>query len=174
MHYWAQSWRLNPWDFRVVSATRERYGDQRIPAGSTAEDWPFDYAELEPYYDQVEYTVGISGQAGNVRGRINSAGNIFEGARQREYPMRPLRASPFTDLMGEAARQTGLNRSRVRRQSPLSSMMAGRPVSTTVLHSGGCHVQAKSSTAFTTIPKAVETGNLDVVTFCPGDQHRHR
>ena len=28
----------------------------------------------------------------------------------------------------------------------------------------GCHVQAKSSTAFTTIPKAVETGNLEVVT----------
>ncbi len=26
LHYWAQSWRLNPWDFKVVSATTERYG----------------------------------------------------------------------------------------------------------------------------------------------------
>ena len=30
---------------------------------------------------------------------------------------------------------------------------------------GGCHVQAKSSTAVTTIPKALDTGNLEVVTF---------
>ncbi len=26
LHYWAQSWRLNPWDFRVVSETTRRYG----------------------------------------------------------------------------------------------------------------------------------------------------
>ena len=63
MHYWAQSWRLNPWDFNVVSATRERYGVNRIPADSTVEDWPFGYEELEPYYEKVEYAVGISGQA---------------------------------------------------------------------------------------------------------------
>ncbi len=24
LHYWAQSWRLNPWDFRVVSETTRR------------------------------------------------------------------------------------------------------------------------------------------------------
>ena len=30
---------------------------------------------------------------------------------------------------------------------------------------GGCHVQAKSSTAVTVVPKAIDTGNLEVVTF---------
>jgi gluconate 2-dehydrogenase alpha chain len=50
MHYWAQSWRLNPWDFNVVSATKERYGDHRLPAGTTVEDWPITYDDLEPYY----------------------------------------------------------------------------------------------------------------------------
>jgi len=25
LHYWAQSWRLNPWDFKVVSETTRRY-----------------------------------------------------------------------------------------------------------------------------------------------------
>ena len=84
MHYWAQSWRLNPWDFQVVSATKSRYGEDRIPIGSTVEDWPFGYEELEPYYEKVEFAVGISGQAGNVKGKINSAGNIFEGERQSE------------------------------------------------------------------------------------------
>ena len=166
MHYWAQSWRLNPWDFKVASATRERYGSDRIPPGSTVEDWPFGYEELEPCYDKVEYAVGISGQAGNVRGRLNSAGNIFEGERQREYPMGPLRSSPFVDLMSEAARKLDWNPF----QGPAaitSELYDGRPPCQYhgFCNRGGCHVQAKSSTAFTTIPKAVDTGNLDVVTF---------
>ena len=55
MHYWAQSWRLNPWDFKVVSETTRRYGSSRIPAGSTVEYWPFGLEELEPYYDRAEY-----------------------------------------------------------------------------------------------------------------------
>ena len=76
MHYWAQSWRLNPWDFKVVSATRDRYGADRIPTGSTVEDWPFGYDELEPFYEKVEFAVGISGQAGNVRGKINATAQI--------------------------------------------------------------------------------------------------
>ena len=166
MHYWAQSWRLNPWDFNVVSATRERYGADRIPAGSTVEDWPFGYEELEPFYEKVEYSVGISGQAGNVKGSINKAGNIFEGERQNEYPMRPLRSSPFTELMGDAARKLDWNPF----QGPAaitSELYDGRPPCQYhgFCNKGGCHVQAKSSTAFTTIPKAIDSGNLDVVTF---------
>jgi gluconate 2-dehydrogenase alpha chain len=39
--YSAQSWRLSPWDFKVGSETRRRYGASRIPKGSTVEDWPF-------------------------------------------------------------------------------------------------------------------------------------
>ena len=30
LHYWAQSWRLNPWDFKTVSETTRRYGAHRI------------------------------------------------------------------------------------------------------------------------------------------------
>ena len=82
LHYWAQSWRLNPWDFKVVSETTRRYGASRIPKGSTVEDWPFGYDELEPYYDKIEYEVGVSGQAGNINGTIDPRGNMFEGAAQ--------------------------------------------------------------------------------------------
>ena len=104
LHYWAQSWRLNPWDFKVVSETTRRYGASRIPKGSTVEDWPFGLEELEPYYDKVEYEIGVSGKAGNIRGRIDRGGNTFEGARMREYPMPPLRGTGFTELMAGAAR----------------------------------------------------------------------
>jgi gluconate 2-dehydrogenase alpha chain len=71
LHYWAQSWRLNPWDFKVVSETTRRYGASRLPKGSTVEDWPFGLEELEPYYDKVEHEVGVSGQAGNIDGVID-------------------------------------------------------------------------------------------------------
>src|SRR5262250_3668425 len=109
LHYWAQSWRLNPWDFRVVSGTTRRYGASRIPKGSTVEAWPFGLEELEPYYDKVEREVGVSGQAGNIIGVIDSRGNIFEGMRRRDYPMPPLHGTEFTERMAGAARKLSWN-----------------------------------------------------------------
>ena len=165
LHYWGQSWRLNPWDFRVVSETTRRYGRGRIPANSTVEDWPFGYEELEPYYDTVEYEVGVSGNAGNVNGTIDPRGNIFEGPRSRPYPMPALRGTGFTEHMGEAARGLGWH------PFPGPAAINSRPYegrSGCVYHGfcsrGGCHVDAKSSTAVSTIPKAQATGNFGVVT----------
>ena len=166
MHYWAQSWRLNPWDFNVVTETRNRYGVDRIPSGSTVEDWPFGYDELEPYYEKVEYTIGVSGQAGNLQGKKISGGNIFEGERRRDYPMKPLRSSPFTKLMDTAAR--GLNWDPFQGPAAITTeLFDGRPPCQYhgFCNKGGCHVQAKSSTAVTVVPKAIDTGNLEVVTF---------
>src|SRR5712692_146073 len=80
LHYWAQSWRLNPWDFKVVSETTRRYGASRIPKGSTVEDWPFGLEELEPHYEKVEYELGVSGKAGNPV-LISSAGETFGSTR---------------------------------------------------------------------------------------------
>ncbi|MDX1491671.1 MAG: GMC family oxidoreductase, partial [Pseudohongiellaceae bacterium] len=165
LHYWAQSWRLNPWDFKTVSATTQRYGAHRIPRNSTVEDWPISYEDLEPFYDRVEYALGVSGVAGNIAGKINNDGNIFEGARSRDYPMGPLRSSEFTDMMGSAARRLGWNpfqgpaaiNSEVYGQRP-GCMYHG------YCNRGGCHVNAKSSTAVTTIPEAMKSGLLDVVT----------
>jgi gluconate 2-dehydrogenase alpha chain len=107
LHYWAQSWRLNPWDFKVVSETKRRYGASRIPQGSTVEDWPFGLDDLEPFYDKVEYEVGVSGQAGNIDGKIDPRGNRFEGPRKRAYPMPPLRSTEFLEKMTAAARTLG-------------------------------------------------------------------
>src|SRR5215510_5978682 len=107
VHYMAQSWRLSPWDFKVRSETIRRYGASRIPPGSTIENWPFDYNELEPYYDKVEYAIGVSGNAGNIAGKMDERGNIFEGPRRREYPMPALRSTGFTEKMTAAAQSLG-------------------------------------------------------------------
>jgi len=165
VHYWAQSWRLNPWDFKVVSETARRYGTARIPKGSTVEDWPFGLEELEPYYDKVEYEVGVSGKAGNIGGQIDPRGNIFEGPRKREYPMPPLRGTGFTERMAAAAKSLGWHAF----PGPAainSQVYDSRPAC--VYHGycnrGGCHLNAKNSTAASTIPKAQDTGRLKVVT----------
>ena len=165
LHYWGQSWRLNPWDFKVVSETTRRYGASRIPAGSTVEDWPFGLEALEPYYDLVEYEVGVSGQAGNINGTIDSRGNRFEGPRRRDYPMPPLRGTGFTELMTDAARRLDWH------PFPGPAAVNSQPYqnrAACVYHGfcsrGGCHVDAKSSTAVSTIPMAQETGHLSVVT----------
>jgi len=165
LHYWAQSWRLNPWDFHVVSETTRRYGRSRVPAGSTVEDWPFGYDELEPYYDKVEWETGVSGKGGNIKGALDPKGNVFEGPRQRDYPMPPLRPTGFTDLMAAAARSLGwkpfagpaqINSRTFQDRSPC--MYHG------FCNRGGCHVDAKNGTSVTTIPRAQKTGRFTVVT----------
>ncbi len=162
VHYWAQSWRLNPWDFIVVSGTRQRYGAGRIPTGSTVEDWPFGLEELEPYYDKVEQEIGVSGKAGNIEGKIDRLGNIFEGPRKHEYPMPPLRSTGFIDVMTAAARTLGWHPF----PGPAAiNSQAYQNRSTCMYHGfcnrGGCPVDAKNSTAVTTIPKAQATGRLE-------------
>jgi gluconate 2-dehydrogenase alpha chain len=165
LHYWAQSWRLNPWDFRVVSETTRRYGASRLPKGTTVEDWPFGLDELERYYDAIEYEVGISGQAGNISGVVDQRGNIFEGPRKRGYPMPPLRSTDFTERMTAAARRLGWH--------PFPGPAAvnsetydDRPGCQYhgFCNRGGCHVSAKNSTAVSTIPKALATKRLEVIT----------
>ena len=165
LHYWAQSWRLAHWDFTVVSETTRRYGRARVPAGSTVEDWPFGYDELEPYYDRVEHEIGVSGQAGNILGTIDRRGNLFEAPRTRAYPMPPLRSSGYLDRMTGAAKALGwhpfpgpaaINSERY--QDRLPCMYHG------FCNRGGCHVDAKNGPNVTTIPRAQKSGKLKVVT----------
>ncbi|MGD8289034.1 MAG: GMC family oxidoreductase [Gemmatimonadota bacterium] len=165
LHYWAQSWRLNPWDFKVVSETTRRYGASRLPAGSTVEDWPLDYEELEPFYDRVEYAIGVSGQAGNLQGRIDERGNKYEAPRRREYPMPPLRWTAFNERMADSARGLGWHPF----PGPAainSTAYQGRPGCGYhgFCNKGGCPLDAKNSPHLTTIPRALDTGNLRVVT----------
>ncbi len=49
----AQAWRYMPQDFKM----RSTYG---APVGSSLEDWPITYDDLEPFYDKAEYEIGVS------------------------------------------------------------------------------------------------------------------
>ncbi len=163
IHYHAQSWRLKPWDFKTVSEVKRRYGASYLPKGSTVEDWPLSYDDLEPYYDTVEHEVGVCGKAGNIKGVLDPVGNVYEGPRQREYPMPPLRTCDYLEHMKAAARSLGWK--------PFHSPAAinsqprnGRPACGYhgYCDRGGCHLRAKNSTSFSTIPEALKTKNLTI------------
>ncbi len=164
IHWTCQSWRLMPWNFNQRSETIRRYGAGALPVGSTLTDWPLDYEELEPYYDKVEFLHGVSGKAGNLGGTIDPRGNVFEGARGREYPLPPLRRTGFTEFMADAARRLGWH------PFPGPSAIRSQPyngLSACDYHGfctwGGCHVNAKGSTNLTAIPMAEATRNLEVI-----------
>src|ERR1035437_8665269 len=110
IHWNGQNWRFLPTDFTIRSQTEARYGKNFIPADMTIQDWGVTYDDLEPYYDKFEYLCGISGQAGNVQGKIQSGGNPFEGPRARGYPLPPLKRIYATVLFDKAAKDVGLTR----------------------------------------------------------------
>lgn len=107
VHWNGQTWRFLPDDFLIRSHTEERYGKDFIPEDMSIQDWGVTYEELEPYYDKFEYLCGVSGEAGNIRGEIQTRGNPFEGARSREYPLHALKRSAATLLFDKAARDVG-------------------------------------------------------------------
>src|SRR5580698_8230648 len=163
IHYWASAWRLKPWDVRTKSETIKRYGAGALPKGSTLEDWPIGYDELEPYYDIIEHQVGVSGKAGNIKGVLDPAGNVHEGPREREYPMPALRGTEYTEHMMATAKKMGLNA--FHGPSAINSQnYNGRPGC--VYHGycgrGGCHISAKNSTAVSTIPAARKFKNFTI------------
>jgi len=108
-HWNGQTWRFLPDDFRIRSHMIERYGEGIMPEGHQIQDWPMSYEELEPFYDEFERCLGISGKAGNLKGQTQPGGNPFEGSRSNEYPTPPLKQGYSQELFMKAASGMGLH-----------------------------------------------------------------
>lgn len=172
IHWAAQTWRFYPSDMQYRTHHLERYGADRIPEGATIQDWPLTYDELAPYYDRMEYDIGISGQAGNLSGTIIPGGNPFEGPRQKPYPLPPLVRSVAADMFADACNGLGLHPF----PQPAAILSeAYRDISGRVrsgcLYCGfctryGCEVDSKASANASHIPLALDTGNYEIRTNC--------
>lgn len=165
LHWGGASWRHRQSDFTMKSLIVERFGADALPADSTMVDWPLGYSDLEPYYDKVEWELGVSGVAGNVGGTRSPEGNPVEEPRQRGYPMPALRRAAADDRFREACRRLGYQAF----QQPAA--IASVPykslspcVSCGFCHGYLCHVDAKQSSRVTSVAAAMATGNLDVRT----------
>jgi gluconate 2-dehydrogenase alpha chain len=106
-HWGAQFPRFLPDCFEILTSTTEKYGAKRLPEGHSIQDWGITWKDIEPYYTRADKLCGVSGKAGNIQGKIDPAGNVFEGARSEEYPVPPHKNPYFASLFHEAAKSLG-------------------------------------------------------------------
>ena len=106
-HWAGKSPRLLPDSFELLSRTTEKYGSKRLPEDHSIQDWGITYDELEPYYTRSDILMGLSGKAGNIRGKQIEGGNIFEGWRSAEYPTPPTKIPYFSALFRDTAKSLG-------------------------------------------------------------------
>jgi gluconate 2-dehydrogenase alpha chain len=107
IHWSALLWRFLPTDFRIRSVLADRYGADSIPDTMTIQDWPVSYDDIEPHYDRFEKLCGVSGQAGNLHGKMVAGGNPFEGPRGENYPNKPIKTAVAPAMFGTAAQDLG-------------------------------------------------------------------
>src|SRR5579863_8826374 len=146
--YGGSSWRHLPYEFREASY------DHTIPSGTGMADWPVSYEELEPYYTQAEWEMGISGL------RVNSP---FVAPMTKDYPVPPMPLKSSGALMKTAASKLGLTVV----PGPLaiiSQPYMGRQacVNCGICSGYGCQVKARSSSAVTVLPIAIKTGRCEL------------
>ena len=170
IHWAAQTWRFYPTDYQYRTHHIERYGEEKLPEGNRIRDWPLTYAELEPHYTQMEYDIGITGNAGNLNGEILAGGNPFEGVRSKPYPLPPLVASIPARMFTEACNQLGHHPFR-QPAAILSEAYQGLALQprSGCLYCGfctryGCEVDAKASANNIHMPVAMATGRYEIRT----------
>ena len=149
--YGAQAWRYMPQDFRLKST----YGHVE---GSTLDDWPISYDELEPYYEKVEWQVGVSG---------DNTGNPFIGHRNKNYPMPGFEYNRESRYLSEVCKKMGLHPFPV---PMLRNSIAYNGRAACIRNHSccgyACPVDAKNGSHNTVIPVAMKTGNCEVRTSC--------
>jgi gluconate 2-dehydrogenase alpha chain len=106
-HWSAVCPRFLPDCFELLSRSTEKYGASRLPEDHSIQNWGISYDELEPHYTRADLLLGISGKAGNIRGKQFEGGNIFEGWRSAEYPTPATKIPYLSAMFAEAAKSLG-------------------------------------------------------------------
>jgi len=149
--YGAMAWRFMPEDFKM----RSTYGHVE---GSTLEDWPISYDDLEPYYEKAEWEIGVAG---------DDSQNPFAPPRKRGYPMPAFENNQEGQVLAAACKRLGLHPFPIpmlRNSIPYK----GRPacIRNRTCVGFACPVDAKNGTQNTVIPQALATGSCEVKVHC--------
>ena len=140
LHYTAYTVRAQPADLRL----KTEFG--------VGEDWPFDYATLEPYYDEVEATVGVSGPS-----------PYPWGPPRTPYPLKPLPLNGAAQLMQRGCDALGLRTSPAANAALSGSYSSDGTAFRPACHAcgfcqAGCATGAKGSADVTWLPLARAAG----------------
>ena len=145
--YGASSWRHLPWEFQEASL----FGTM---VGTGIADWPITYDEIEPFYTQAEWEIGISGP--NIKTPLLAP-------MSKGYPMEPLPLKSSGALFQVAAKNLNLT------VVPNVAAIITKPwngraacINCGMCSGYGCQVKARSSSAVALLPYAVATGNCEI------------
>ncbi len=143
LHFSGEAHRIHPESLKMKS----RFG--------VAADWPIDYAELEPYYNNAEKLIGVAGPKGDSI-RI----------RSQPYPLDPHCLSYASKKIREGCRKLGL--SWVANPVAILSKPYDKRLFCNYCANcnRGCPRSDKGSVDVTFIKKAAASGNCTIKTGC--------
>jgi choline dehydrogenase-like flavoprotein len=141
--------RMKPNDFKLLTV----YGPVK---GANIVDWPVNYDDMEPYFDRVEKTVGVSGRVVNH--------STLEPRSNSSFPYPPLAENVVSRWIDTAADKLGYKAVPVPR-AILSLPEKGRSscVYSNYCGSYGCSSDAKGSSRVALLNKALATGNCTIL-----------
>jgi len=132
--------RAHPDDFR----RRSLEGD--VP-GAELRDWPIGYAELEPWYEEVEHDLQVAGPT-----------SYPWGPRRTRYPQREHELNACAEVLVEGCTRLGIPVA----PAPIATLSAPHRDRVPCVYRGfcnyGCTTNAKSSVLVTYIPRAIRAG----------------
>jgi len=152
LHYNAKFPRFWKQDFKQLSALGPIGGAQ-------VADWPIDYEDLAPFYDQVERQTGVQGDRDLMPERT-----LEQSPRSGQFAMEPNPITYASTLLAEAADRIGYE-TYPQPAAVNSRRFKGRPACNSCgLCSGfGCPINARGDALVSWLNPAVRSGRVRVI-----------
>jgi choline dehydrogenase-like flavoprotein len=152
LHYNAKTPRFWKQDFKTLSLLGPVDGAQ-------VADWPIDYEDLEPFYDIVEYRVGIQGDRSKIPART-----LDQSPRRRDFVMPPNPTGNAAALLAQGAELMGFT-AYPYPAAVNSREFDGRPACNSCgMCSGfGCAINARGDALVSWLNPALRTGRVRVI-----------
>ena len=142
--------RLKPKDFKLLS----EFGEIE---GANVVDWVSDYAEFEPYYEEVERLVGVSGE---VTPYVH-----HEPRSTKSFPYPPLEEQPISTKIDQACKKLGY----VPYKTPRAILSKPKEKRSNCYYSNycgsyGCSSGAKGSARASLLQPMLQKKNFKIIT----------
>lgn len=152
LHYNAKFPRFWKQDFHTLS-------DLGPQDGAQVANWPIQYEDLAPFYDEVEARIGVQGDVSLMPAR-----SLEQAPRSGDFPMRPNPTGYAARLLAAGAQNVGWN------PFPYpaavnSEVFDGRPAcnSCGLCSSFGCPINARGDALVSYLNPAMLTGRVRVI-----------
>ena len=152
LHYNAKTPRFWKQDFTQLS-------DLGPVEGAQVADWPIGYDDLAPFYDLVEYRIGVQGDRRRIPART-----LEQSPRRRPFVMPPNPTGHAASLVAEGASRLGFE------AYPYPAAVNSRPFdgrpacnSCGMCSGFGCSINARGDALVSWLNPALRTGRVRVV-----------